>query len=130
MIGGWEIVVVLFIVLLLFGGKRLPELARSLGKGISEFKKASKDIGEEIKVETPSFDENFPRQSNCASLLAIPRYSFCIPFKVIIFSPGDSSVPANIDPNITKSAPAASAFTMSPLLLIPPSAMILVERSV
>ncbi len=48
MIGTWEIIVILFIVLLLFGGKRLPELAKSLGKGIHEFKKASQGITEEI----------------------------------------------------------------------------------
>ena len=56
MIGTWEIVLVLFIVLLLFGGKRLPELARSLGHGIREFKKASNEISEEIDKpsETPS----------------------------------------------------------------------------
>ena len=51
MIGTWEIVVVLFIVLLLFGGKRLPELAKSLGKGIHEFKKASSGVEEEIRKE-------------------------------------------------------------------------------
>ncbi len=49
MIGTWEVIVILFVVLLLFGGKRLPELARSLGKGIHEFKKASQGISEELE---------------------------------------------------------------------------------
>ncbi len=40
MIGSWEILVILGIILLLFGGKRLPEFARNLGKGIREFKRA------------------------------------------------------------------------------------------
>lgn len=40
MIGSGELIVILCIMLLLFGGKRLPELAKSLGKGIHEFKKA------------------------------------------------------------------------------------------
>jgi len=40
MIGTGEIIVILCIILVLFGGKRLPEFARSLGKGIREFKKA------------------------------------------------------------------------------------------
>jgi len=39
MIGSAELVVIMCVILLLFGGKRLPEFARSLGKGISEFKK-------------------------------------------------------------------------------------------
>lgn len=47
MIGGWELIVILFVVLLLFGGKKLPELARNLGKGLHEFKKASQGILEE-----------------------------------------------------------------------------------
>lgn len=54
MIGTWEIIVILFIVLLLFGGKRLPELARSLGKGIREFKQASREISEEIDISNDS----------------------------------------------------------------------------
>ncbi len=40
MIGSGEIIVILCVVLLLFGGKKLPEFAKSLGKGIREFKKA------------------------------------------------------------------------------------------
>lgn len=40
MIGTGEIIVILCVILVLFGGKKLPEFARSLGKGIREFKKA------------------------------------------------------------------------------------------
>lgn len=46
--GGPELMVVLFAVLLLFGGKKLPELARGLGKGIREFKDASEGVKREI----------------------------------------------------------------------------------
>ena len=45
-IGMSELIVILFILLLLFGASRLPELAKSLGKAIKEFKKAGKDIEE------------------------------------------------------------------------------------
>lgn len=48
-IGGYEVVVVLFIVLLLFGGKKIPELMRGLGKGIKEFNNARATIEGEIK---------------------------------------------------------------------------------
>jgi sec-independent protein translocase protein TatA len=44
---GWEILVVLFVVLLLFGSSRLPQLARGMGKSISEFKKGISDGGKE-----------------------------------------------------------------------------------
>jgi sec-independent protein translocase protein TatA len=54
MLGAWEIIVILFIVLLLFGGKKLPELARSLGEGIREFKKASQEISQELEVQNVS----------------------------------------------------------------------------
>jgi sec-independent protein translocase protein TatA len=53
---GWpEIVAILAVVLLLFGAKKLPELARGLGKGINEFKKASRDVQDEIErsIEEP-----------------------------------------------------------------------------
>ncbi len=46
--GTTEILIILFIVLLLFGAKKLPELARGLGQGFKEFKKAKDDISEEI----------------------------------------------------------------------------------
>jgi sec-independent protein translocase protein TatA len=51
MFGTGELIVILCIVLLLFGGKRLPEIARSLGKGIREFKQAcnNPDESEEKK---------------------------------------------------------------------------------
>lgn len=46
--GGGEIMLILAVVLLLFGGKKLPELARGLGKGIREFKDASEGVKREI----------------------------------------------------------------------------------
>lgn len=52
MIGTWQIVLIVVIVLLLFGGKKIPELMRGLGSGIKEFKDATKedeDNTEEIK---------------------------------------------------------------------------------
>ncbi len=47
-IGPTELIVILLIILLLFGAKRIPEIAQGLGRGIREFKKASKDIQNEI----------------------------------------------------------------------------------
>lgn len=46
--GGWEIVLILAVVLLLFGSKKLPELAKGLGQGIKEFKKATREVTDEI----------------------------------------------------------------------------------
>ena len=49
-IGTTELIIIMFIILLIFGAKKLPELAQGLGKGIREFKKASNEIQEELKV--------------------------------------------------------------------------------
>jgi len=48
MLGGWEIVLILAVVLILFGAKKLPELAKGLGTGIKEFKKATREVQDEI----------------------------------------------------------------------------------
>jgi sec-independent protein translocase protein TatA len=50
MLNGWEVVAILAVVLILFGAKRLPELARGLGQGIKEFKKSSREIQDEISA--------------------------------------------------------------------------------
>jgi sec-independent protein translocase protein TatA len=47
---GWpEILIILFLALLIFGAKRLPEIGRSLGKGIREFKGATKGLADDVK---------------------------------------------------------------------------------
>jgi len=48
-LGGQELIIIAFIVLLLFGGKKLPELMKGLGKGIREFNSAKANIEGEIK---------------------------------------------------------------------------------
>ena len=52
-IGTTELLVILFIILLVFGSKKLPELARGLGKGINEFKRASQEIQNELDINAP-----------------------------------------------------------------------------
>ena len=54
-LGGSELILVLGVALLLFGGKKLPELAKGLGQGIKEFKKATGNATEEIRhaIEDP-----------------------------------------------------------------------------
>jgi len=48
-LGGPEVFIVIFAILLLFGAKKIPELARGMGKGIREFKDATKEIKNEIE---------------------------------------------------------------------------------
>ena len=56
-LGGTELMVVAFIVLLLFGGKKLPELMKGLGKGIREFNSAKANIESEIKESMKEIDD-------------------------------------------------------------------------
>lgn len=48
-LGGWEVILILAVVLILFGAKKLPELAKGLGQGIREFKKASNEVTSELQ---------------------------------------------------------------------------------
>ena len=76
MLGGWEIVLILAVVLILFGAKKLPELAKGLGQGIKEFKKATNEVTSEINsamddnrysspkhIEQPSQAQTKPAES-------------------------------------------------------------------
>mgnify|MGYP000530371100 CR=1 FL=1 len=47
-IGGGSLILIILVILLLFGAKRIPELARGLGRGIREFKDATKEVTDEI----------------------------------------------------------------------------------
>jgi sec-independent protein translocase protein TatA len=55
-IGGGEIILIMLVALLLFGGEKLPELARGLGKGIRDFKDASEGVKREIANQIDSYE--------------------------------------------------------------------------
>lgn len=55
-IGTQEIIIIAIIVLLLFGGRKIPELMRGIGKGIRSFKEGMKDVGDEIKKDSDNVD--------------------------------------------------------------------------
>ena len=57
-LGPWEIGLIILVVIILFGGKKLPELARGLGLGLREFKKATREIKDEVKSATDDIDDN------------------------------------------------------------------------
>jgi sec-independent protein translocase protein TatA len=57
--GGWEWIVIVLFVVIFFGAKKIPEIARGLGKGIREFKDATKDIKKEIDdTANPTTEDN------------------------------------------------------------------------
>ena len=55
MFGTWEIIAIVLVVLLLFGGKKIPELMKGLGKGVKSFKEGMNEVEKEIK--TPAQEE-------------------------------------------------------------------------
>ncbi|MCK5168742.1 MAG: twin-arginine translocase TatA/TatE family subunit [Bacteroidales bacterium] len=58
-ISGQEIFIILLVVLLLFGANKIPEIARGLGKGMREFKKATDDIKREMNDHTSDLKKDF-----------------------------------------------------------------------
>lgn len=58
--GPWQVIAILAVVLLLFGGKKIPELMKGLGKGVKEFKDASKkeDGIVEVEIEAEAKEKN------------------------------------------------------------------------
>jgi sec-independent protein translocase protein TatA len=57
-VGPTEIIVILLLILILFGSKRIPEIAQSLGKGIREFKKSMREIETEVDAPPPKQTTN------------------------------------------------------------------------
>ena len=57
-LGGWEIALIVLVILIFFGAKRIPELARGLGKGIREFKDATSEIKDEIEESDKKLNSN------------------------------------------------------------------------
>jgi sec-independent protein translocase protein TatA len=56
-LGATEIILIVLVILIFFGAKKIPELAQGLGKGIREFRKASREIQDDIEPENKKIDE-------------------------------------------------------------------------
>ncbi|MDR0333955.1 MAG: twin-arginine translocase TatA/TatE family subunit [Dysgonamonadaceae bacterium] len=48
---GWQVVILVLLVLLFFGGKKIPEMMKGLGKGINQFKQGLKEVEDDIKTD-------------------------------------------------------------------------------
>jgi TatA/E family protein of Tat protein translocase len=109
-LGGGEMVLVFVIVLLLFGGKKMPEFARGMGKSIREFKKAASGVEEEFKRaieedEKTSAAQAFPLAGTSATILppapvtpALTEASYHPPLDVETSSPADGPHAAETPP--------------------------------
>jgi sec-independent protein translocase protein TatA len=61
-LGTTELILILLVVLLLFGAKKIPDLARGMGRGIREFKDASREIKREIETEPTDANKSRPQE--------------------------------------------------------------------
>ena len=57
MIGTQEVLIILLVVLILFGGKKIPELMRGLGKGVKSFKQGMNEVEDELKKPLEDLDD-------------------------------------------------------------------------
>ena len=56
--GLWEVVIIALVVLLLFGGKKIPELMSGIGKGVKSFKKGMSEVEDEINKASEEYDKD------------------------------------------------------------------------
>ena len=99
-LGGPEVVLVFVIVLVLFGGEKLPEFARGAGKVLREFKKAAAGVEEEFKR---ALEEDDRKKSGSPPL----------PTKFPPYPPG-SQPPAFVPPNLAAAAPPPAPIAQEP----------------
>ena len=57
-LGPWEIAIIVLLIIILFGGKKLPELARGLGLGLKEFMQATREIKDEVQNTAEDVDDD------------------------------------------------------------------------
>ena len=57
-VGPWQIIIIILVIIILFGGKKIPEIARGLGLGLKEFKKATREIKDEVQNAAKDVEEN------------------------------------------------------------------------
>jgi TatA/E family protein of Tat protein translocase len=101
-IGIPELIIILVIALLILGPGKLPEVGASLGKGIREFRKASTDIQDSVKLDAPPATPGQPSQS-AAPVAAPPP---------VAAAPTEPSIPT-APPEATSSEPVASGSASS-----------------
>ena len=81
-IGGPELMMIMFIVLLLFGANKLPELAKGIGKSVRTFKKAASGVEEEVRRAMQETEEPPPKK--------FPPYA---PAPTVTLTPGEAEKP-------------------------------------
>ena len=93
-IGGPELFLILLIVIVFFGPKKLPEIMKGLGQGIREFRKAARDVQEEIQKEVKQLDDKSEKKwLRIRQLLGAlyDRVSVSIYYRLFFYGDGEGS---------------------------------------
>ncbi|MDB5109191.1 MAG: twin-arginine translocase TatA/TatE family subunit [Mucilaginibacter sp.] len=119
-IGGPELMLILFVALLLFGGDKLPELARGLGKGIRDFKDASDGVKREIANQIDSY-ENKKTDEPAAVTESLPPHEgeTIVNPDHLVEGPEANAIPAGY---VANTIPAGESHTANDKLDITPVA--------
>ena len=96
--GGMELVIIFLVILLVFGAKRIPEIAQGLGKGIREFKDATSDIKREMTTPAPPPQQHIA-QANVPPPSYVPPVPVSEPVVTMAQAPPSQPAPPAIDPN-------------------------------
>ena len=94
--GGMELVIIFLVILLVFGAKRIPEIAQGLGKGIREFKDATSDIKREMTTPAPPAQQQI-QPPNAPPPTYVPPAPASEP--VVMQTPAGQPAPPAADPN-------------------------------
>jgi sec-independent protein translocase protein TatA len=96
-IGTQEMMLILFVALFLFGGKKLPELARGLGRGIREFKDASETIKRDINEQINTFEDEIKDVKSDIKSIAEVSVDKEVPYSPSVESNSPAPEPLNTD---------------------------------
>ena len=66
-LGAWEIVLIVLAILILFGAKKIPELAQGIGKGMKEFKKAVRDVEDDMQLDDDKDTRSSQKKSSTSN---------------------------------------------------------------
>jgi len=111
-IGGGEIMLIMLVILLLFGGEKLPQLARGLGKGIRDFKDASEGVKREITNQIDNFEAKKAEQANTATSTTNPTETAAAAAPVVAATASPVITPA---PNTMPVAEISSSAEIAPV---------------
>lgn len=115
-LGPWEIAGILGVALLMFGAKKLPELARGLGQGIKEFKRASRDVQSDLQraIDNIEEDSSLPGPTDASNPVEPPSSSKPEPTAAPAWKdrpPASPSPPSSSKPEPTAGEPSETPKT-------------------